>query len=339
VKTRDAVFSELTQPHTADGFVSGEDLAARCGISRQAVWKAVNALRAHGAVIEAVTNRGYHLAGTGSMLSPEGVLALVKPEFGVKVKVFDTIDSTNSEAKRRCAESGGVRGLNASVIIAEQQTAGRGRLGRAFFSPPGTGLYLSIIYVPEGGVKSPAVLTASAAVGVCRALKTVYGIDAQIKWVNDVFYRGKKICGILAEGMTNFETGCIDSAVVGMGINILPGSFPSELSEVAGTVLDDERADSKRCLLAAEVVNSVLGIYTAGPEGFLRSMQEYRGRSLLTGRTVIVSPVIDQTEKQYTAVVETVTDEARLVVRTSDGQIRTLESGEVTLRSDRIALR
>ena len=318
--------------------MKGEELAARCGISRQAVWKAVNALRAQGAEIEAVTNRGYHLAGTGGMLSGESIASLIPSGLGVRIYVYETIDSTNTEAKRRCTESSDVRRLNGTVVVAAQQTAGRGRLGRAFYSPSGSGLYLSIIYAPEGGITSPAVLTASAAVGVCRALKDVYGADAQIKWVNDVFLRGKKICGILAEGVTNFETGLIACAVVGIGINILPGSFPPELADTAGSVLEDNCADTKRSLLAASVVENVLGIYNGGKNGIVQSMQEYRTRSLLTGRTVTVYPVINQTEKKYTAVVQGITDDAKLIVKDSDGQIKELDSGEVSLHSGSLTL-
>ncbi|MCK9169666.1 MAG: biotin--[acetyl-CoA-carboxylase] ligase [Treponema sp.] len=338
MKTREVVFRELSNPHTEDGFISGEELAERCGISRQAVWKIVKILRARGARIEAVTNRGYHLAGTGSLLSEEIVTALIPPELDVHIKVYESIDSTSTEAKRLCTETADVNRLNGTVIIAEQQTAGRGRLGRSFFSPRDSGLYMSIIYAPEKSITSPAVLTASAAVGVCRALEIVYGIDAQIKWVNDVFFRGKKICGILAEGITNFETGGIECAVVGIGINILPGSFPPELAGVAGAVLDNTDADTKRNALAANVVKSVLTIYT-GTEGFVPVMKEYRDRSLLTGMPVIVNPVIDQTQKNYTAVVVGVTDDAKLIVKTADGQTRTLESGEVSLHSNSFALR
>jgi BirA family transcriptional regulator, biotin operon repressor / biotin---[acetyl-CoA-carboxylase] ligase len=338
MKTKNMVFRELSENSTRDGFVSGEELAVRCGISRQAVWKAVNALRAQGAEIEAVTNRGYHLAGTGGMLSGESIASLIPSELGVRICVYETIDSTNTEAKRRCTESADVRRLDRTVVVAAQQTAGRGRLGRAFYSPAGSGLYLSIIYAPEGGITSPAVLTASAAVGVCRALQNVYGADAQIKWVNDVFMHGKKICGILAEGVTNFETGQIACAVIGIGINILPGSFPPELADTAGSVLADRNADTKRSMLAAAVVKNVLGIYSAGKDGIIQSMQEYRIRSILTGRTVTVYPVINQTGKRYTAVVQGITDNAKLIVQDSDGQIKELDSGEVSLHSGSFTL-
>src|SRR5574344_1119714 len=227
--TKESVLRELSALPPGK-FVSGEDLASRCGISRQAVWKAVNALRSDGVRVDAVTNRGYRLEMAPEQLSAEAVNALIPEQLGVHAFVYESIDSTNSEAKRRCAAAPDCRALNRTVIVAGAQTAGRGRLGRSFFSPAGTGVYLSIIYAPEAGISSPAVLMSSAAVGVCRALQSVYGVDAQIKWVNDVFLRGQKVCGILTEGVTDFETGRIDYAVVGIGINILPGSFPPELA-------------------------------------------------------------------------------------------------------------
>jgi|WetSurMetagenome_2_1015567.scaffolds.fasta_scaffold53002_1 BirA family transcriptional regulator, biotin operon repressor / biotin---[acetyl-CoA-carboxylase] ligase len=336
MKTRDLVFKELAA-QSADTFLSGAEIASRCGISRQAVWKAVTILRAEGVQICAVTNCGYRLIDCNRPLSADAVNNLVPRQFHVQTTVYETIDSTNNEAKRRCAGAADSRTLDHTVIVAGQQTAGRGRLGRTFYSPPGTGLYLSIIYAPENGISSPAVLTSSAAVGVCRALRQVYGTDGRIKWVNDVFLHGKKICGILAEGITNFETGHIDYAVVGIGINILPGSFPPELASVATSVLESLDVPVKRNELAAAVITEVLGIYTAGEIGINAAMKEYRMRSLLTGRMVMICPVINQTEKNYRATVVDITDNAELVVKTEDGSVRILDSGEVSLHSVAVA--
>ena len=339
MKSQDIVLHELSLPHSGDGFISGEELALRCGISRQAVWKAVNVLRAHGAKIEAVTNKGYHLAGTGSMLSEEAVNDFLPEELHAHVCVYNTIDSTNTEAKRRCAEISDVHKLDHTVIIAAQQTAGRGRLGRPFFSPADSGLYLSIIYAPSEEITSPAVLTSSAATGVCRALHEIYGVDAGIKWVNDVFLRGKKVCGILTEGVTDFETGKIQCAIAGIGINILPGSFPPELADMAGAVIENRNADTKRSMLAASVVKHVLKIYTGGEAAVKDAMSEYRRRSLLTGLEITVCPVIGQSEGNYAAVVQDVTDDAKLAVKKADGSIVLLDSGEVTLHSGSLKLR
>ncbi|MBC6719876.1 biotin--[acetyl-CoA-carboxylase] ligase [Treponema sp. Marseille-Q4130] len=332
MKTADAVLSALSKPETADGFISGEALAERSGVSRQAVWKAVKQLRLQGTRIEAVTNRGYRLTGAGGLLSEKAVASLIDEAFGARVYVYQKIDSTNTEAKRRLAETSDVRSLDHTVIVASSQTAGRGRLGRAFYSPDGSGLYLSIIYAPKEKIESPALLTATAAVGVCRALLSVYEADAKIKWVNDIFMRGKKVSGILTEGLTDFERGGISCAVVGIGVNIAPQNFPRAIADIATSVLEDKDADTKRSALAAAIVNDVLSIYDSGKKGFVRAMEEYRERSMLTGKTVTVHPVVDGAEA-YEAEVLDVGEDAKLIVKTGDGKTRFLDSGEVTLHS------
>lgn len=343
--------SALASVQSADGFISGQLLADTCGISRQAVWKAVNALRLRGARIEAVTNKGYRLLEGGGMLReaticalldknmhaslPKNATALVPDGMNVRVFVYDAIDSTNAEAKRRCAEALDVRTLDGTVIIASKQTAGRGRMGRSFFSPDGAGLYLTLIYAPSGGITSPALLTATAAVGVCRALFDVYGVDAQIKWVNDIFVRGKKVCGILTEGVTNFETGVIDCAIVGIGINILPVNLPPELVNVAGSVLEDRNADTQRNALAASVVTHVFSLYNASDCS--SAMSEYRTRSFLIDKTITVHPTIGARDMSYEAIVRGITDDAKLVVEATDGTMKTLESGEVHIGSEHVS--
>ena len=332
MKTSDAVLRALSKPETADGFISGEALAALLGVSRQAVWKAVRQLRLQGARIEAVTNRGYRLVGAGGILSEGEVAALIDEALYARVYVYQKIDSTNTEAKRRLAETSDVRSLNHTVIVASSQTAGRGRLGRKFYSPDSSGLYLSIIYAPKEKIESPALLTATAAVGVCRALLSVYEADAKIKWVNDIFMRGKKVSGILTEGLTDFERGGISCAVVGIGVNIAPQNFPRDIADIATSVLEDKDADTKRSALAAAIVNEVLSIYVSGKKGFVRAMEEYRERSMLTGKTVTVHPVVDGAEA-YEAEVLDVGEDAKLFVKTGDGKTRFLDSGEVTLHS------
>ena len=333
MKTADAVLCALSKPETADGFISGEAIAERSGVSRQAVWKAVRQLRLMGARIEAVTNRGYHLLGTGGILSEKAVASLIDETFRARVFVYQKIDSTNTEAKRRLAETSDVRSLNNTVIIASSQTAGRGRLRRTFYSPDGSGLYLSIIYAPKEKIESPALLTATAAVGVCRVLFSLYDADAKIKWVNDIFMRGKKVCGILTEGLTDFERGGISCAVVGIGVNIAPQNFPRDIADIATSVLDDKKADTKRSALAAAIVNEVLSIYTSGKKGFACAMEEYRERSMLTGKTVRVHPVVNGAGS-YDAQVLGVGEDAKLIVKTEDGKERFLDSGEVTLHSN-----
>lgn len=334
MKTRDAVMNMLAAERTNNGFISGQQLAAHCGISRQAVWKAVKTLRKKGARIEAVTNKGYCLRTGGGILCNDTVAALIPETMHARIFVYESLDSTNAEAKRMCAESCDVHSLDGTVIVAAKQTAGRGRSGRSFFSPDNTGLYLSLIYVPKNGITAPSLLTAMAAVGVCRALIDVYNVECGIKWVNDIFLRGKKVCGILTEGVTNFETGSIDCVIVGIGINILPVELPPDIVAVAGSVLEDKNADSKRNELAASVTTHVLSLYRAND--FSDAMSEYRARSVLMGKKVVVHPAVDKSDIMYEAVVRGITDDAKLVVETADGLVKALESGEVSIGSKSI---
>ncbi len=169
------------------------------------------------------------------------------PDFPV-IECFKTIDSTNSYAKRLLSECGNLRNpdgtltqagkkYHKSIFLAESQTAGRGRLGRTFVSPEKTGIYLSLIYAPEGGITEPAKLTAFSAVALVRVIKRLYKIDAKIKWVNDIFIGGKKICGILTEGSANFETGLIEAAVVGIGVNISDNPEVFAANKGAGSII------------------------------------------------------------------------------------------------------
>lgn len=349
MKTKEIVLRCIMNSHS---FISGEEIADKCGISRQAVWKAVNALRKDGVQIEAVTNSGYRLSASGNVNATENILSesvinsLLPENLFARAIVYDEIDSTNLEAKRRCEQAvnspashtDSVHSLDGTVIVANCQTAGRGRLGRSFFSPAGSGLYLSIIYSPKENITTPAVLTASAAVSVCRAIASVYNLQPQIKWVNDIFLRGKKICGILTEGVTNFETGTIDYAIIGIGINVLPGSFPPEVADIATSIFEnktdcDDGTNIKRNELAASVILETLKIFHAGENGFKEAMKEYRKCLFMIGQKVTVSPVIGKLDSQFEATVIDVNENAKLIVQKENGDTLELDSGEISLRS------
>lgn len=267
---------------------------------------------------------------------------------GVRLEYFDIIDSTNSEAKRRlgAVPPEEYRLFHKTVLVAGEQTAGRGRLGRKFYSPGGTGLYFSLVYA-AGSVSDPGKITAVAAVAVCRAIKSVFNVDAGIKWVNDIFVSGKKVCGILTEGIVNPLSGAVEAAVIGIGINIYFSSkMPEELSLRAGGICGsslssagDENADGGKNAemkdrLLCRIIENLVEILDGREEAFFSAMEEYKARSTLIGKTVTVSPVIDSRERQYDAVVTGITDDAQLVVRTSDGREKTLSSGEVTLHAN-----
>lgn len=262
---------------------------------------------------------------------------------GIRFEFFDTIDSTNSEAKRRFSalppES--YCSLHKKVLVAEKQTAGKGRLGRTFYSPPHTGLYFSLIYA-DGERAEPGIITAVSAVAVCRAIQTVFSVETSIKWVNDVFAGGKKVCGILTEGIINPQNGKIAALVIGIGINIFfSNATPPELSSSAGGIcgfLQPENSfesvkkiSEQKNLLLARTIENLVGILDNPQTEFSAAINEYRLRSNLIGKTVTVSPVIDKLSGQYEAVVVGITDAAELIVRLPDGTQKTLYSGEVSL--------
>ena len=186
---------KLLREHTEE-FLSGEAISRQAGVSRAAVWKAVEQLRQEGYGIESVPNRGYRLTRVTARLRPEELAEQFRDcRIGRELLCFDTIDSTNNELKRR-AVSGTVDG---TVILADQQTGGRGRRGRSFVSPAGKGLYLSAALRPQCPLSEISTLTAWTAVALCDAVESVCGVRPGIKWPNDLVLNRKKLCGILTE--------------------------------------------------------------------------------------------------------------------------------------------
>jgi len=338
MSTKDKVLEILTNNKGTS--VSGEKLAETCGVSRAAIWKAMNSLRESGFQIEGTTNGGYILTNTCDVLSSEAIQAELKLSFPnqnvANVFCFKEIDSTNTYGKKILSEASDIYTLHKAVITAETQTAGKGRLGRTFVSPAKTGVYVSIIYTPKDGITEPALLTAFSAVAVCRVLKRIYDAEPKIKWINDIFVNSKKICGILTEGFTNFETGKIESAVVGIGINVLdnPELFQGEVSKVAGSILgNDESAKSKlnRNQLIAQISGEVLNIFEENPVDVIA---EYKSLSFLIGKTIKVHPIIGDDKTIYEAKAVDIDEKAGLIVELQDGTIKTLSSGEVSLHSN-----
>lgn len=335
--TREKVLQELT--NNKNSSVSGQQIADACGVSRAAIWKAINSLRQEGWQISGTTNGGYILNENSDVFSKELFCEYLDSNYKdltggygkIRIECFKEIDSTNTYAKRILTEDPSIK---TAIIVSESQTAGRGRLGRTFYSPMNTGIYLTVIYSPEGGVSQPARLTASSAVAVCRAVKKIYGVECAIKWINDIFAHGKKVCGILTEGFTNFETGLIESAIIGIGINIKdnPDCFPDDVKKIAGGInSDDEKSvlEGSRCSLAAEVAAQVLQIMK---EDVAKVMAEYKALSFLIGTELSVYPVAGGPDF-YKAKAVDIDENAGLVVELADGTRRTLSSGEVTLKS------
>ncbi len=253
------------------------------------------------------------------------VQSLLEPAArGLWVTVEDCVDSTNTVLKS-LAEAGGREG---EVLIARRQTAGKGRLGRSFFSPKGTGLYMSVLLRPALAPEHTLFITTAAAVAVAGAVEAVTGRKAGIKWVNDVYLDCRKICGILTEGAMDFAQGRLRYAVLGIGVNLAPppGGFPEELRSVAGAVFSEAPPEDVICRLAAEILNRFSRMYRALPDTAF--LEEYRARSVLTGLTVTVV----QGAREVTGQVLGVDNEARLVLRRADGREEAFASGEATLK-------
>ena len=307
------------------GFVSGEKLAARFGVSRAAVWKAVNALRKEAYEVEAVPKKGYRLI-SGDVLSPEGILALLKTDFPYRPVCRRLVTSTNTELKELAAQ-GAEEG---TVLLAEEQTAGRGRLGRSFYSPFGSGLYMSILLKPEQLPTKAARLTTMAACAAALAIEELTGRDVGIKWVNDLYMDGKKVCGILTEASMSLESGRLERAVVGIGVNLREpeGGFPPELRSIVGAVWGADCGETNlRNTLAARILDHFAEYYLHpdSDDCYLT----YKQRSFLLGKEInILHP--DGSHSPATAL--SVDRNYRLVVRLADGREALLNSGEVSVR-------
>lgn len=318
MSTKNDVLSILER--SRNRFISGQELAERLDISRTAVWKAVKTLEGQGHRITSVKNRGYMLESDSDLLSEEGVrLALPEPFSSCPILLCKSVDSTNTLAKRLALDGAS----HGTIVLAEEQTAGRGRRGKSFFSPPGTGLYMSIILRPERDVQEPQMITVAAAVAVCNAVEKLTGRSPSIKWVNDVYLEGKKICGILTEAITDYESSGIDCIVVGAGINCrTPSAVPEELQDVVG-FLDMDGLSRNR--LAAETAAGILrGLETLNDP---KLTEEYKNRSMMTGKSI--SFLRDGGTVQ--AVVLGLDDRCGLMVRLEDGSTMTLTGGEVSI--------
>lgn len=312
---------------TSGDFVSGSELAERMGVTRAAVWKYIKALKDEGYDIEAVTNRGYRLSPSSDVITADGITNGLGDLAGVfRIEVLQSCSSTNLVLRERAAAL-----KEWHTVVAGSQTAGRGRLGRSFWSPDGTGLYMSVFLRPNLPAAETTFITTAAAVAVCRAIEELAGIKAGIKWVNDIFVNGKKVCGILTEASLDMESGTVGHAVLGIGINVTEpeGGFPEELKEIAGAVFP-YRQKNMRSRLAATVLRQFYSIYTNFPNRDF--VKEYQALSFLVGKEVSVL----RGGNAEPATVLRVDDLCRLAVRYPDGREETLSGGEVSVRPGEI---
>ena len=244
-----------------EGFLSGQDLSRRLGLTRAAVWKAVDALRGEGYEIEARTGLGYRLLAAPDLMTEAEIRSFLAETrvVGRELRCFQELDSTNNYLK---AWTGGPDG---AAVTAESQTAGRGRMDRSFQSPRGQGIYLSVLLRPGLPPDRLPPVTALAGVAVCTAVERVCGVRPGLKWPNDPVLKGKKLCGILTEMSLEAETGRVQSLVLGIGINVgqRPEDFAPEVREVATSLLQVLGKRVSRPRLTAALLEELDKAYAA----------------------------------------------------------------------------
>ncbi|MCL2815607.1 MAG: biotin--[acetyl-CoA-carboxylase] ligase [Oscillospiraceae bacterium] len=256
------------------------------------------------------------------ILSVSGMLPFLSDKKTAgKINIHISLESTNKTAKELAA-SGAKPG---TVVIADCQSAGKGRYGRSFFSPPNRGIYMSFIVRPRA--LSPTLVTLYAAVSVCRAIEEAAKKEPRIKWVNDIFLDGKKICGILTEAAADFQSGGIKRAVVGIGVNVTAdeSDFPEELKNIAGAVFQGEEPAVTRNRLAAGIINHMADFENIDEK---ETLGEYKKRLFMLGKRVWVS----NSNETYEALAVDIDETGRLIVKKDDGRILPLSSGEVTVK-------
>ena len=294
--------------------ISGQELANQLHVSRAAIWKAIKTLKEEGYNIEATPNKGYVLLENSDVLSKQGIAYYLTEE--IDIFSYKTIDSTNTQMKKLAINGG----KNHSVIVSEEQSAGRGRFGRSFYSPAQKGVYMSVLLKTGDSLQNATMITIKTAVAVRRAIAKLYDIEVAIKWGNDLYYRGKKVCGILSEAISDFESGMIEAIIIGIGINVSTDNFPLEIASIA-TSLGLQEANRNQFI--AEILNQLFAIID---EDFKLVLNEYRMASCVLHKQI----TFNQKGEQFTGLVREINDLGNLVV-SSNGAEMVLTAGEVSI--------
>jgi len=321
--TKDSVLAILK---FSGDYVSGEKISATLGISRMAVNTAVKSLRSNGYDILSATNKGYFLNNAPDRLTTGELLAFIPYDRMKNVICLDTVESTNN-ILRDMAYNGAADG---QVVIANEQTQGRGRFGRSFVSPKDKGIYMSILLRPKGNPADGITLTSWTAVAVSNAIQKICGIRPGIKWVNDLVLGKKKLCGILTEMLMEGESGSINYVIIGIGLNVNEKSedFPENLRHIATSLYEQTGTLYKRSLLAAEIIHELDMLRAGWPGEKSVYLKSYRENSVTVGKEIQIL----SGDSQCSATALSIGDDFSLDVKQQDGTIKNLSSGEISVR-------
>lgn len=301
----------------SDSYISGEEMSNKLGISRAAIWKHIKKLRSDGYEIVSVTNKGYSLKNTPDILTAGEIEAGLSTSFTARsIVCMKETDSTNEEAKRSSQKPDG------TLFIADVQTSGKGRLGRSWESPPGAGIWMSLLLKPDIPPTEISQITLIAGIAVCRALDN----GSMIKWPNDIVIGSKKVCGILTEMSAEIER--VNYVVCGMGINVNTSEFPEELHDKATSLYIETGDVYNRSELTARIMNEFEPLYTKFlNEGFSPLLDEYRSSCVTLGKEIYVI----YRKETLTGRAVDISPDGGLIVDTDNGRIN-VTSGEVSVR-------
>lgn len=309
----------------AKDYVSGQKICEQLEVSRTAIWKAINQLKEEGYVIEAVTNKGYRLVQCPDLINEQAITSKLQTKFwGKKVHFFEETDSTNNVIKK-LAENGAEHG---TLAIAEIQTAGKGRRGRSWSSPKGSGIWMSFLLRPQIAPEKASMITLVAALAARKAVYEITGMDALIKWPNDIVLSGKKICGMLTEMSAEMEW--INYVVVGIGFNVNTEEFPEEIRNVASSM----KIEGGKAYTRSEVVAAFGSAFEEYYAHFIETgdlsklLEEYNGHLANMDNKVRIIEM----NQEFTGTSHGINELGELLVTDEAGQEHVIRSGEVSVR-------
>lgn len=317
----------LTLLRERSDYVSGQDLCQRFGVSRTAVWKVIGQLKEEGYEIESVPRKGYRLVQAPDILSQSELVSRMDTAWaGRNVYYFAETDSTNQQAKR-LAEAGAPHG---TLVVADMQTAGKGRRGRSWQQNPGETIAMTLILRPDFPPEYASMITLAAAHSVVKGIEKVTDMLPMIKWPNDVIVNRKKVCGILTEMGMNLEDGSIDHVVVGIGINVNQTEFPEDIRDIATSLRLEGSGSVQRSSLIAEVMRAFEQDYELLVERKCLSgiLDEYNARLINKDAAV---KVLDP-KGEFAGISLGINERGELLVKKEDGTVAEVYAGEVSVR-------
>ena len=330
MKTKEAVLLYL-QENSGEP-ISGEKMALALNKSRTSIWKAIQSLKKEGYAIDSSTNKGYTLSENNDVLSEQQInQELIQQHHPIDwvIQTMESTTSTNDLAKLYANQNS----TTPAIFISEEQTAGRGRLGRKFVSPAKSGLYISLCLFPTVALEDLSLITCATAVACVETLEELTGKSLNIKWVNDLFCQDKKVGGILTEVISDFESQQVQALIVGIGINLIdsPQSFPEELHSIVGSIFSSKEEYNESSFNRNHFIAQFLEKWTFYYQNLSKRefISTYKEHSNVIGKFVNVF----EGSQTYSAYAKDIDENGHLVVEKEDNSLHTLSYGEVSIRT------